>query len=91
MVANLKTVVFYCGILTAENVGTLANYRGSFTTLAPGAHLLKIFYSASTKWTNKLERLSLSFPNIYGFGSGAYPSGEPLKGGHWQTQQGPMF
>jgi hypothetical protein len=35
MVANLNTVVIYCGILILENVGTAAHYHGILITLAP--------------------------------------------------------
>jgi hypothetical protein len=34
-VANLKTAVIYCGILTLENVGSAVNYRGIFNNVGP--------------------------------------------------------
>jgi len=42
-VANLNATVFYCRILTLENVGTEVNYRGIFIKLAPGACTIKLF------------------------------------------------
>jgi hypothetical protein len=41
MVANLNTVVIYCGILTLVNEGTVVNYLSIFITLAPGACTIK--------------------------------------------------
>jgi hypothetical protein len=43
MVANLNTMVIYCGIFTLEDVGTAVNYCGIFITMAPGACTIKLF------------------------------------------------
>jgi hypothetical protein len=39
MLANLNTVVIYCGILSLENVFIVVNYHGIFKTLVPGANV----------------------------------------------------
>jgi hypothetical protein len=44
MVANLKTVAIYCGILTLENVGTVVMYHNIFKTLATGGRNWKLIY-----------------------------------------------
>jgi hypothetical protein len=57
IVSISNTVVIYSGILTLENVGTVANYCGIFITLAPGPNVIKLFSPYFTNFCNKLERL----------------------------------
>jgi hypothetical protein len=42
MVANLNTMVIYCGILTLENICTAENYCNIFITLALGGCQYKV-------------------------------------------------
>ncbi len=43
MVANLNTAVIYSKTLSAENVYTVLNYCGIFTTLAPGGQISNVY------------------------------------------------